>query len=128
MQVQQAAVQAQGMVGQQLMGLEQQLATQARQHSEQAMEMATRTEIEQYLADRPWLPWRARTCRKGSSTRCPACQAGTKWRASNTLQRILNSIAGTLASGAPELYAVITGFLLFFALLGLVILCYGAPV
>lgn len=43
----------------------------------------------------------------------------------NTLQRILNSIAGTLSSGAPGLHAVITGFLLTFVLLALVVLCYG---
>ena len=55
-QVQQAAVQAQGMLGQQLMGVEQQLATQARERSEQAMEMATRTEIEQHLADKALAP------------------------------------------------------------------------
>ena len=49
-------VQAQGMLGQQLMGLEQQLATQARERSEQALEMATRTEIEQHLADKALAP------------------------------------------------------------------------
>ena len=43
----------------------------------------------------------------------------------NTLQRILNSIATTLNSGAPELYGVLMGFVGLFTLLALVLLCYG---
>ena len=71
MQVQQAAVQAQGMVGQQLMGLEQQLATQARERSEQAMEMATRTEIEQHLAEKALAPLEGTYTPAGSSSPRP---------------------------------------------------------
>jgi hypothetical protein len=43
----------------------------------------------------------------------------------NTLQRILNSIATTLDSGGPNLAVVLQGFVLFFALLALVMLAYG---
>ena len=60
------------MVGQQLMGLEQQLATQARQRSEEAMEMATRTEIEQYLADKALAPLEGTYVPQGQ---LPACRA-----------------------------------------------------
>jgi P-type conjugative transfer protein TrbJ len=55
-QVQQTAVQAQAVVGHQLLAIEQQLATQARERSELAMEMATRTEIEQHLMDKSLAP------------------------------------------------------------------------
>ena len=55
-QVQQTQVQAQAVLGHQLMAIEQQLATQARERSEQAMEQATRTEIEQYLEDEAFRP------------------------------------------------------------------------
>ena len=107
------------------MGLEQQLATQARQRSEEAMEMATRTEIEQYSREKALAPLEGTYTPQGRSPACRVCQEGSKWKSLNTLQRILNSIAHSLGSGAPSCIAVITGFLLFFALLGLVILCYG---
>jgi P-type conjugative transfer protein TrbJ len=55
-QVQQTAVQAQAVVGHQLLAIEQQLATQARERSEMAMEQATRTEIEQHLMDKSLAP------------------------------------------------------------------------
>lgn len=56
LQVQQAQVQAQAMLGHQLLALEQHLATQARGQSEAAMEQATRTEIAQHLTDRALAP------------------------------------------------------------------------
>lgn len=43
----------------------------------------------------------------------------------NTLQRILNSIALSLDRGTPDLYSVLTGFMAFFFMLALVMLCYG---
>jgi hypothetical protein len=49
-------VQAQAVVGHQLLAIEQQLATQARERSEMAMEQATRTEIEQHLMDKSLAP------------------------------------------------------------------------
>jgi P-type conjugative transfer protein TrbJ len=55
-QVLQAQVQAQGVIGHQLLAIEQQLATQARERSERAMEMATRAEMEQHLMDKSLAP------------------------------------------------------------------------
>jgi conjugal transfer/entry exclusion protein len=55
-QVQQTQVQAQAVVGQQLMAIEQQLATQAREQSEQALEHATRTEIAEHLREEALRP------------------------------------------------------------------------
>jgi conjugal transfer/entry exclusion protein len=56
LQIQQAGVQAQGVMGHQLLGIEQQLATQARERSEQAMETASRAEIEQHLLQQAMEP------------------------------------------------------------------------
>ena len=52
LQIQQVQAQAQGVIGHQLLAIEQQLATQARERSEQAMEIASRTEMEQHLLDK----------------------------------------------------------------------------
>jgi type IV secretion system protein TrbL len=43
----------------------------------------------------------------------------------NALQRILNSIEGSLNSAGPQLTAALSGFMTFFLLLALVALCYG---
>lgn len=56
LQVQQANVQAQGIMGHQLLGIEQQLVTQARERSEQALEAASRTELEQQILQRAMEP------------------------------------------------------------------------
>ena len=43
----------------------------------------------------------------------------------NTLQRILNSIEASLGSGGPQLYGHPDGFVALFALLALLLVCYG---
>ena len=65
------------MVGQQLMGLEQQLATQARQRSEEAMEMATRTEIEQHLAEKALAPLEGTYTPQGRLLSLPSLSGGS---------------------------------------------------
>jgi conjugal transfer/entry exclusion protein len=60
LQIQQAQMQAQGVIGHQLLAIEQQLATQARERSEQALESASRVELEQHLVDKALQPLEGR--------------------------------------------------------------------
>jgi P-type conjugative transfer protein TrbJ len=71
-QVQQAAVHAQAIVGNQLLAVEQQLATMARQRSEQAMEEATRTEIEQFAGEKALAPLEGTYTARGRLVRLPS--------------------------------------------------------
>ena len=56
LQVQQVTMQAQGVIGHQLLAIEQQLATQARERSMQAMEEASRLEMEQSRLEKALQP------------------------------------------------------------------------
>ena len=79
MQVQQATVQAQGMIGQQLLAIEQQLATQARDAEQQALEEATRTEMEQTRMEQALQPLEGTYTPQGRLLRGIA-PGGNKWR------------------------------------------------
>ena len=56
LQVQQVTMQAQGVIGHQLLAIEQQLATQAREQSMRALEEASRIELEQTRMERALQP------------------------------------------------------------------------
>ena len=67
-------MQAQGVIGHQLLAIEQQLATQARERSMQAMEEASRLEMEQFRMDKALQP--LDTTYKAKAACCAACAQG----------------------------------------------------
>ena len=79
LQVQQAQVQAQGVLGHQLLAIEQQLATQARERSEKPWKPRAGRRWSSISWINPWPRWKEPTCRKADSSPCPA-QEESKWR------------------------------------------------